>query len=191
MSENTSKKSLIGNCAALFWSFFKIGALTFGGGAAMISIISTEVVDKKKWITNEEMLDIVTVAESTPGPIAINTSTFVGFRTAGVLGSIVATLGTVMPPFIIMLFVARFFDFFKSIEIINYMFLGVRVGVIALILKAFLKMLSACKKDAFFYVLFALAFCAVAVFGAGTIPVIICAGLIGVGSVVVSLRRGK
>ena len=191
MSENTSKKSLIGNCAELFWSFFKIGALTFGGGAAMISIISTEVVDKKKWITNEEMLDIVTVAESTPGPIAINTSTFVGFRTAGVLGSVVATLGTVMPPFMIMHFVARFFDFFKSIEIINYMFLGVRVGVIALILKAFLKMLSACKKDAFFYVLFALAFCAVAIFGVGTIPVIICAGLIGVGSVLVSLRRGK
>ncbi len=175
----------------LFLSFFKIGALTFGGGAAMISIMAAEAVDKKKWITDEEMLDMVTVAESTPGPIAINTATFVGYRAAGTPGSIIATLGSVTPPFIIMIFIAAFFDIFKSIEAINYMFLGVRVGVIALILKAFLKMLSACKKDAFFYVMFALAFCAVAVFGAGTIPVIISAGLIGLGSVLVSLRRDK
>jgi len=85
----------------LFWSFFKIGALTFGGGAAMISFMSAEAVDKKKWITDEEMLDIVTVAESTPGPIAVNTSTFVGYRAAGTLGSIIATLGTVLPPFML------------------------------------------------------------------------------------------
>ena len=188
MSEKSNK---LGACLQLFWSFFKIGALTFGGGAAMISFISAETVDKKKWITDEEMLDIVTVAERTPGPIAINTATFVGYRAAGVLGSVVATLGTVVPPFIIMLFIAAFFDFFKSIEAINYMFTGVRIGVIALILKAFLKMFSSCKKDAFFYVMFALAFCAVAVFGAGTSPVIISAGLIGVGSVLVSLRRAK
>lgn len=175
----------------LFWSFFKIGACTFGGGAAMISFISAEAVEKKSWITDEEMLDIVTVSESTPGPIAINTATFVGFRVKGVIGSIAATLGTVMPPFLIMLFVASFFDFFKSITVINAMFYGVRVGVIALILKAFIKMFSACKKDVFFYVMFALAFLAVAVFGISTIPVIIAAGLIGLGSVLVSLRRGK
>lgn len=184
------KNNLFNNCLQLFWSFFKIGACTFGGGAAMISFIATEVVDKKKWITNEEMLDIVTVAESTPGPIAINTSTFVGFRVGGVLGSIVATLGTVLAPFGIMVFVAAFFDLFKSITVINYMFAGVRVGVIALIFKAFIKMWSACKRDAFFYVMFALAFCAVT-FGVGTIPVIICAGVIGVCSVLISLRRSK
>ena len=90
-----------------------------------------------------------------------------------------------------MVFIASFFDFFKSIEAINYMFMGVRVGVIALILKAFLKMFSSCKKDAFFYVMFALAFFAVAILGAGTIPVIISAGLIGLCSVLVSLRRDK
>lgn len=185
------KNGMVKNCLELFWSFFKIGACTFGGGAAMISFISAEAVEKKKWITNEEMLDMVTVAESTPGPIAINTATFVGFRVAGVIGSITATLGTVVPPFCIMLFIAAFFDFFKSIDIINYMFSGVRVGVIALILKAFLKMWSSCKKDAFYYAVFTLAFLAVAVFGIGTIPVIICAGLVGVGSVLVSLRRGK
>ncbi|MBO5981781.1 MAG: chromate transporter [Clostridia bacterium] len=188
MSEKSNK---FNTYLQLFWSFFKIGALTFGGGAAMISFMSAEAVDKKKWITDEEMLDIVTVAESTPGPIAVNTATFVGYRAAGSLGSVIATLGTVIPPFIIMTFIAAFFDFFKSIEAINYMFMGVRVGVIALILKAFLKMFSSCKKDAFFYIMFALAFCAVAIFGAGTIPVIISAGLIGVGSVLVSLRRDK
>lgn len=186
MSNNKLK-----TCGELFWSFFKIGALTFGGGAAMISIMAAEAVDKKKWITDEEMLDMVTVAESTPGPIAVNTATFVGYRQAGILGSIAATTGTVVPPFIIMVFIAAFFDFFKSIEAINYMFFGIRVGVIALILKAFLKMFSACKKDAFFYALFAVAFCAVAIFGAGTIPVIICAGLIGLGSTLISLRRAK
>lgn len=185
------KNTLLNNCLQLFRSFFKIGACTFGGGAAMISFISAEVVEKKKWITNEEMLDIVTVAESTPGPIAINTATFVGFRVAGVLGSVSATLGSVLAPFGIMVFIAAFFDFFKSISVINYMFAGVRVGVIALILKAFLKMWSSCKKDVFFYVIFALAFCAVALLGIGTIPVIICAGVIGVCSVLFSLRRGK
>ncbi len=186
-----SKKShLLSNCAQLFWSFFKIGACTFGGGAAMISFISAEAVDKKKWITNEEMLDMVTVAESTPGPIAINTATFVGFRVAGVIGSITATLGTVLAPFCIMLVIAAFFDFFKSINIINFMFNGIRVGVIALILKAFLKMLSSCKKDVFFYGIFALAFCSVAIFGVSTILVIICAGIIGVGSVLFSFKKG-
>lgn len=188
MAKNNGK---LKSCLELFWAFFKIGACTFGGGAAMISFISAEAVDKKKWITNEEMLDMVTVAESTPGPIAINTSTFVGFRVAGVLGSIVATLGTVIPPLAIMMFIAAFFDFFKSIDIINYMFAGVRVGVVALILKAFIKMWTSCKRDAFYYIIFAAAFLAVAVFGIGTIPVIISAGLIGVGSVLVSLRRGK
>lgn len=187
----SEKKNLAKNCLQLFWSFFKIGACTFGGGAAMISFISAEAVEKKHWITNDEMLDMVTVAESTPGPIAVNTATFVGYRVAGVIGSIVATLGTVLPPFCIMMFIAAFFDFFKSISVINYMFAGVRVGVIALIFKAFVKMWSSCKKDAFYYVIFALAFAAVAVFGIGTIPVIICAGLVGVGSVLVSLRRGK
>ena len=81
----------------LFWVFFKIGLFTFGGGLAMISLISREVAENKKWITEKEMGDIIIVAESTPGAIAINTATFVGYKTAGVLGSIFATIGVVLP----------------------------------------------------------------------------------------------
>ena len=90
----------------LFWEFFKIGLFTFGGGLAMIALISREVVDNKKWITDKEMGDIVIVAESTPGPIAVNTATYVGYKTAGVLGSIFATLGVVLPSFLIIYFIS-------------------------------------------------------------------------------------
>ena len=85
----------------LFCTFFKIGAFTFGGGYAMISIIQKEAVEKKKWVSDEDILDVVAIAESTPGPIAINSSTFIGYKVMGFWGSFFATLGTVLPSFII------------------------------------------------------------------------------------------
>ena len=90
-------KKLLG----LFWVFFKIGAFTFGGGYAMIPIIQREVVENKKWVTDDDILNVIAIAESTPGPIAINSATFIGYKTAGVMGSAFATLGVCMPSFII------------------------------------------------------------------------------------------
>ena len=93
-------------CLALFATFFKIGGFTFGGGHAMIPLIQRETVENKKWITDDDILEIIAIAESTPGPIAINSATCVGYRTCGVLGSVAATLGVVLPSFIIILIVA-------------------------------------------------------------------------------------
>ena len=94
---------------ALFLAFFKIGLFTFGGGYAMIAIMEREFVEKKKWIGHEEFIDVIAIAESTPGPIAINMATFVGSAQGGILGSAMATLGVVLPSFIIILLIKMFF----------------------------------------------------------------------------------
>ena len=120
----------------VFLTFFKIGGFTFGGGYAMIPLIQAETVDNKKWITADDILEIVAIAESTPGPIAINSATFVGYRVAGVWGSVFATLGVVLPSFIIILLISAILNEFKDNKIVKYAFNGIRAGVLALIIKA-------------------------------------------------------
>ena len=99
----------------LFLTFMKIGAITFGGGYAMIAIIENEIVERKKWLEKDELLDIIAVAESTPGPIAINSATFIGYRKTGFFGAMFATLGVVIPSFVIItlvaLFLRQFYDY--------------------------------------------------------------------------------
>lgn len=119
----------------LFFTFFKIGAFTFGGGYAMISLIEDACVTKYGWMTHEEMSNMTGIAESTPGPISINCATHVGFRQAGVLGAALCTLGVVLPSFIIILLIANFFDSILSVPIINAAFRGIRVAVALLILR--------------------------------------------------------
>jgi len=124
----------------VFGTFFKIGAFTFGGGYAMIPIIQRETVEKHKWITDEDILEIIAIAESTPGPIAINAATFVGYRTAGILGSACATLGVVLPSFVIILLISGILREFSQVDAVRYAFNGIRAGVLALLVKAFLTM---------------------------------------------------
>ena len=119
----------------LFFTFFKIGAFTFGGGYAMISLIEDACVTKYGWMTHEEMGNMTGIAESTPGPISINCATHVGFRQAGILGATLCTLGVVLPSFIIILLIANFFDSILSVPIINAAFRGIRVAVALLILR--------------------------------------------------------
>ncbi len=120
----------------LFGIFFKIGAFTFGGGYAMIPLIEYETAEKRKLIEKNEISDIVAIAESTPGPIAINSATFVGYRTCGVLGSVAATLGVVLPSFVIILAIAFFLRKVMDHRFVQYAFFGIRAGVLALIVKA-------------------------------------------------------
>lgn len=124
----------------IFKTFFKIGAFTIGGGYAMIPIIQKEVVDNKNWMKNEEFLDSIAVTNSLPGPLAINTATFVGYKTAGVKGAIAAALGAVMPSFLIILTIALFFSNFSNNEILEQIFAGVRPAVVALIAYALVKL---------------------------------------------------
>ena len=120
----------------LFLTFAKIGLFTFGGGYAMIPVIEDSCVQNKKWITHEQMLQITVIAESTPGPIAINSATFIGYRTAGVPGSVAATLGVVLPSFCIILIIAYFLRRIMDYPVVQYAFFGIRAGVLALIVKA-------------------------------------------------------
>ncbi len=124
----------------MFMTFFKIGAFTFGGGYAMLPMIQKEVVEKNQWVETEEFMDIIAIAEVTPGPVAVNTSSYVGFKIAGFKGAIMCTLGTVLPSFLIILFIAMFFGHYKDNSTIEKMFLGIRPAVVALILSAVYKL---------------------------------------------------
>lgn len=123
----------------------KVGSLTFGGGYAMIPIIQKEVVDKRRWIDEGEMLDVLAISESTPGPISINTATYVGFKVAGVLGSFFATLGLVLPSFLIIYIISLFYKTFMTWEVVQHAFLGIKVGVIILLFRAALKLKKSIK----------------------------------------------
>ena len=126
----------------LFLTFAKIGLFTFGGGYAMISIIENICVERKKWITHDEMMEITILAESTPGPIAINCATYVGQKTAGIPGSIVATFAIALPSFVVILLIATVLDGFLKIPLIAHAFHGIKIGVGLLILDVALTMLK-------------------------------------------------
>ena len=134
---------------SLFLTMLKIGLFTFGGGYAMIALLENEFVEKKKYVDKDEFLDMVAIAESTPGPIAINAATYLGYKQLGVLGSLVATIGICIPSFLIIYAISLFFDTFLSLQLVEYAFRGIQVCVVYLIFSAGLKMLKKMKKTAF------------------------------------------
>lgn len=133
---------------ALFWAMFKIGLFTFGGGYAMVAMFERELVENKKWLKKDEFIDVIAIAESTPGPIAINTATYVGYKQCGVLGSVFATLGVILPSFIIIFLISLFFDRFLQLKWVQFAFKGIQACVVFLILSAGFNMLKAIKKNA-------------------------------------------
>lgn len=141
---------------SLFCAMFKIGLFTFGGGYAMIAIIERELVERKKWIEHEEFMDLIAIAESTPGPIAINSATFIGYKRCGVLGSIFATLGVVLPSFVIIFAISFFYKQFIVIKAVNYAFKGIQACVVFLIMSAGIKMLKKLKRTVLNVVIFSL-----------------------------------
>ena len=169
-----------GICLELFMTFGKIGLFTFGGGYAMIPLIQREAGENKRWISEGELLDVVAIAESTPGPIAINAATFVGGKVAGVGGAACATLGMVLPSFLIILGVSYLLQAFRSVRAVRYAFWGIRAGVLALILKALWTLFRQCKKRWFEIAVMVLAFAAVALGRVSAISVILACGLLGV-----------
>ena len=176
---------------SVFLTFLKIGAFTFGGGYAMIPLIEKEVVDKKKWITGEDVLEVVAIAESTPGPIAINAATFVGYRTCGFFGAFAATFGVVLPSFCIILLLSSILDLFREAPVVRYAFTGIRAGVLALILKALWSMFRKSPKGIVSYCLMAAAFVLVAFCGIDAIWVILACAAVGLLSSLLTERRAK
>lgn len=163
----------------LFITFFKIGAFTFGGGWAMISIIQREAVEEHAWVSDDDILDIVAIAESTPGPIAINSATFVGYKVCGFWGSFFATLGVVLPSFVIIFIISNVLKEFRGIKAVEYAFYGIRAGVLALIIKTLFTMFKKVKKGALPYILMALSFSLVVIFDINIFIVIILSGILG------------
>ena len=133
-------------CLKLFLVMFKIGLFTFGGGYAMISLLESEFVAKRKWLESDEFLNVVAIAESTPGPVAINAATYVGYKLAGFWGSLTATVAVALPSFSIIFLISLFFDAFLSLKYVAYAFDGIQVCVIFLILSAGVKMLLKLEK---------------------------------------------
>lgn len=129
----------------MFYSFFKIGAFTLGGGYAMLPLIEREVVDKKQWINRDDFLDMLALAQSAPGPIAINTAVFVGYKIAGVPGMIFTVLGSVLPSFIIILIIASFFVGIKDNALVERAFKGIRPAVVALIAAPVIRLSKSAK----------------------------------------------
>lgn len=178
-------------CLDLFLCFAKIGAFTFGGGYAMIPLIQKETVETKKWITDEDILEIIAIAESTPGPIAINSATFVGYRVAGVLGAVCATLGVVLPSFFLIYLIGFVLRQFQDIKAVQYAFFGIRAGVLALIVKALWMMYKKSTKNLAAYIVMALSFIAVAVFDISVLYVVIGCAVFGLVSSMIMKRRTK
>lgn len=130
----------------LFCAFLKIGAFTFGGGYAMIALLENEFITKKQWISKEEFLDMVAIAESTPGPVAINSATYLGYKIAGIAGAGIATIAVSIPSFIIIYMISLFLEGFLSLTVVSHAFQGIQVCVVYLILSAGLKMLKEIEK---------------------------------------------
>lgn len=175
----------------LFWTFFKIGGFTFGGGHAMIPLIQKETVENKKWITDDDILEIIAIAESTPGPVAINSATFVGYRTAGFWGAVFATLGVVLPSFCIILAIAYLLDNFMEIKAVQYAFKGINAGVLALLFKALWNMYKKSPKSWAAYVVMGASFLLTAILKVNLFIVIVGCAVFGLITATIAERRLK
>ncbi len=171
----------------LFFSFFKIGILTFGGGISMLPLLQREAVDKKHWVTEEEIIEYFAIGQCTPGIIAVNTATFVGYKKRGVLGGIFASLGVIAPSLIIITAIAALLSNFAEIEAVRHAFAGIRIAVCALIFSAIVKLIKSNFKKSDVYRLNAVlqillavaAFTTVAVFGLSPVWAVVGAAVAG------------
>lgn len=149
---------------SLFFEFFKIGLFTFGGGYAMIANIQEVVVEKRRWLDEDELMQVITVAESTPGPIAINLATYVGYQKRGFWGSLLATAGVVLPSLAIIFLISLFLDAFMANRYVAYAFVGIKCAVAFLILKAGMGMFAKLERKPISMTVFALVFAAMLLF---------------------------
>lgn len=163
----------------LFLTFLKIGGFTFGGGYAMIPLIEHEICENKKWLDSKDILEVIAVAESTPGPIAINAATFVGYRTAGILGAAAATFGVVLPSFVIISLLSAVLQRFQEVRAVKYAFMGIRACIPALILKAVWSMYKASPKGVFEFFIMAAALILAAFVGFDAVYIIVGCAVFG------------
>ena len=176
---------------SLFATFFKIGAFTFGGGYAMIPVIRREIVENRNWLTDDDILEIIAVSESTPGPIAINSATFVGYKIAGFWGAFFSTTAVVLPSFFLITAIAYLLRGFYTFKAVRHAFFGIRAAVLALLIRALFLMYKKCPKGIFSYIIIALSFILSAFFDIGLVFIIIICGILGLIYSISLLRRDK
>lgn len=164
----------------LFWTYLKIGAFTFGGGYAMISLVQAEIVTKRKWIDQQEFMNMIAISQATPGVIAVNTATFVGYYIGGFWGSLLATLGVTIPSFVVIAIISQFIDAFLALTWVAYAFNGVRAGIVVLILDAVFKMRKSVEANAFNIILGILAFIAATFTSINVVWLILIGGVLGI-----------
>lgn len=169
----------------LFWDFLKIGAFTFGGGYAMIHLLERQFVARRKWLDREEFLDMVAVAESTPGPVAVNSATYIGFKVDGVIGALSATLAVCIPSFVIIYLISLFLDQFLELTYVAYAFKGIQACVVYLILSAAWKLWKSMEKNGMnVLILTAVSFvmigCSVFAVDVSSISYILICGVVGI-----------
>ena len=178
----------------LFLTFLKIGAFTFGGGYAMIALLENEFIEKKGWLDRDEFLDMAAIAESTPGPVAVNSATYIGYKIGGAAGAALATLAVCLPSFVVIYIISLFFDQFLSLKYVAYAFRGIQACVVYLIFSAGLRMIKGLDKSVMNKVIVALVMAAMVLFSAlavsfSSIFYILICGLIGLA--VYGIRRGR
>lgn len=164
----------------LFMMFFRIGSFTFGGGYAMLPILQRELAEEKKWISSEELIDFYAIGQSTPGIIAVNTATLIGYKRKGIPGAIFATTGMVAPSLIIITLIASVFQRFQEYAIVQHAFAGIQIAVIALIVDTVIKMGKTAIKDFSGLIIFILAFLLLSFLGISSIIVIVYSALAGI-----------
>lgn len=193
MPKRTIKETLV-LILRLMLTFLKIGAFTFGGGYAMIALVEKDVVEKKKWLTEKEMIDLLAIAESTPGVIALNTATYVGQKVAGFFGALAASICVMIPSIVIIVLISGIIQQFGDNRYVRWAFLGIRAAVAALIFNAVLKMFKQVEKNVFSYILMAIALvlASLSVFNVIALDVVfILLGAAAVGLIYGIFRRGK
>lgn len=173
---------------ALFFSFFKMGLFTFGGGYAMLPMLQREVVETHKWVTEDRILDYYAIGQCTPGVIAVNVATFVGVAVAGFWGGVVATFAVVLPSFLIITLISSVLQAFSSIAIVAHALAGIRVGVAVLVIAAAVKLFKKGVKGVLGYGIFLVSLILLLLFDISPVWIVLGAGLIGV---VQSLRKGE
>lgn len=164
----------------LFFTFIRIGGLTFGGGYAMLPMLQKEVVDKKKWASEEELMDYYAIGQCTPGVIAVNTATFIGYKISGILGAVFATFGVIFPSLIIITVIALFLQNFAHLSVVQHAFSGITVCVCVLILSAVIRLGKKSITDAAGIFIFLLVFILSIIFDLSPVILVIIAGFLGV-----------
>jgi chromate transporter len=174
---------------SLFWIFAKIGSMTFGGGYAMLPFLQRELIEKRNWVTEEEVADYFAIGQCTPGIIAVNTATFVGYKRKGVPGAILATLGIVFPSIVIITIIAAFISNFSDLPVVKNAFAGVRACVCVLVLNAIIKLWKSSIRNKISFILYAIIFLAAVLTNISTVILVIIAGIAGL--VIGTIRKEK